>query len=92
MISKLVYAEALPTPLNLSGYFFSYSDYVSLSLEVVDSNITSNPVMLEIEPPATVFDSPWLILDNAINGILDTFRLGATADDIITTPIIPLVG
>jgi hypothetical protein len=72
---KLVFGVALPSSPYLAGYFFAYIDRVTLYLSVIDSNVISNSVMLQMQPP-TPTSNPWLILNDAINGILNSFRLG----------------
>jgi len=91
MVSRLVFGASLPTPANLAAFFFTYIDRISFSLSVIDSNVISNSVLLQIQPPPLIPNDPWLILDDAINGKLDSFRLG-WSNQFNTTPSTALVG
>jgi hypothetical protein len=91
MVSKVVFGSALPAPLNLAAFFFTYLNRVSFALSVVGSNVISNSVLLQIQPPALLLDNPWLILGDAINGKLNSFRLGWSSQ-LNTIPATALVG
>lgn len=90
MATRLVFASALPSLPSTAAFFVTYVERVTFSLAVAGSNLKSNSVMLQITPSLDQ-DNPWLILDDTVNGKLDSFRLG-WSHQFDTTPGTALVG
>lgn len=75
-VKKLVYSTALPTNANTAAYFVSYLQRVTIQLALVSSNLESNTILLQMEDPGLIYENPWLILDDDIQGRLNQYRLG----------------
>lgn len=73
---KLIYPDSLPTGSFVGAYFISYVERVTLRLQATDSNVFSNSILVQMEVPGQIFDDPFLILDDDVNGRLNTYRLG----------------
>ncbi len=89
-VVNLVFATALPSLPSTAAFFVTYVDRITFALAVADTNLKSNSVMLQITPSLDQ-DNPWLILDDTVNGKLDSFRLG-WSHQFDTTPGTALVG
>jgi hypothetical protein len=90
-VVKLVYSAALPSAANIAACFIAFVDRVTMLLQAVESGAKSNSIMLQMAPPELqVADDPWITLDDAVNGKLDSFRLGWSHQ--FDTPNLALVG
>jgi hypothetical protein len=72
----LVFAQPLPTISTIGSYFLTFLQRVTLQLQVLDSNVESNTILLQMATPPAIQDNPWLILNSATNGQLNVYRLG----------------
>ena len=77
-VIALVYAQAVPTGSAVGSYFVTFIQRTLLRIEVVDSNVESNSILLQMAMPSLVDDDVWLILNDAVHGILNQYRLGWT--------------
>lgn len=75
---KLTYAVALPNTTKTGAYFVSYVERISLKLRVEGSNVVSNTVLVQMAIPDVIFEQPWLIINDAVQGRLAQYRLGWT--------------
>jgi len=75
-VVSLVYNQTLPTTSTVGAYFLTLTQRVLVRMKAVNSNVESNAILLEMAPPALIIDNLWLILNDAINGILNQYRLG----------------
>jgi hypothetical protein len=75
----LEYPVALPTGGSIGAYFVSFIGRISLQVMDVDSGVLSNTILLQLDAPPVVQDSPgvagYLYL-NALQGRLNVNRLG----------------
>jgi hypothetical protein len=77
-IKSLIYALALPTDPIVGAYFLTYIQRVLIKLQLENSNIFSNSILLQMDTPNLIIENPWLILNDTIFGRLNQFRLGYT--------------
>lgn len=78
-VHSIVYPGSIPTStsvLSIGSYFITYIQRVLVRMKLENSDLFSNSILLQMQPPAIINDNPWLILDDAIQGILNQFRLG----------------
>jgi hypothetical protein len=78
MVKSLVFASTVPNAAGTAAYFVSYLQRVTVQLELVDSNIKSNTILLQMEVPQLIVENPWLVLDDDTQGRLNQYRLGWT--------------
>ena len=76
VVVALVFAQPLPTISTIGSYFLTFLQRVTLQLQVLDSNVESNTILLQMATPPAIQDNPWLILNSATNGQLNVYRLG----------------
>jgi hypothetical protein len=77
-VVSLVYANSIPIASPVSALFLTFLQRSIVQLQEVNSDVTSNSVMLQMEMAPTIDDNVWLILNDATNGILNQYRLGVT--------------
>jgi hypothetical protein len=75
-VVKLVYGVALPTTGTVGAYFITYVQRTTIKLQVKNSNVISNTILLQMAEPSVIVSNPWLILENSTQGRLNQFRLG----------------
>ena len=83
MAVKLVFPSAITGTTSVKAYFFSYIERVTMDLQAINSNVTSNSILLQMAPPPLIGDTtPYLILDSLTEGQLDVQRLGYVGADL----------
>lgn len=79
-VRKLIYSTAVPQNnslvTNIGAYFVTFIQRVLVKMQLENSNLFSNSILLQMATPDLIVENPWLILDDAIQGRLDQFRLG----------------
>jgi len=75
-VVSLVYPQTLLTGGTIGAYFITFTQRVLLRMQAVGSNVESNSILLEMGPALLINDNVWLILNDAINGYLNQYRLG----------------
>jgi hypothetical protein len=76
LVTDLIYAS-VPTDTGSTGaYFVSFLQRVSIKMQVKDSDIFSNTIMLQLETPEVILENPWLVINDDIQGFLNQYRLG----------------
>jgi hypothetical protein len=75
-VKYLQFAAAIPSGGTIGSYFVSYLQRVTIQLSLVNSNIVSNTIALQMQVPPVIVENPWLILQNATQGRLNQYRLG----------------
>ena len=75
-VKKLVFGQAVPVGTAIGAYFITYVQRVTLQLQVVDSNVISNTILLEMAVPSVIVENPWLIIEDGTQGRLNQYRLG----------------
>ena len=75
-VVALVYAQPIPSSTTTGAYFLTFLQRVQINLQVVDSNLSSNTVLLQMADPPLIIENPWLVLSDAIQGYLAQYRLG----------------
>jgi hypothetical protein len=77
---QLVYGEALPQNdslvTDIGAYFVTFVQRVLIRMKLENSNLFSNYILLQMDVPQLILENPWLVLDDAIQGRLEQFRLG----------------
>jgi len=87
-VVRLVYPQTLSTGATVGAYFVTLVQRVLLRMQAVGSNVESNSILIQMGMQPVIYDNIWLILDDAINGILDQYRLGlsGSTSGIVTSP------
>ena len=75
-VVALVYAQPIPSSSVTGAYFLTFLQRVQINLEVVDSNLSSNTVLLQMADPPLIVENPWLVLSDAVQGYIAQYRLG----------------
>lgn len=75
-VKKLVYAQSLPSQSIVGAYFITFVQRVLIRMQLENSDVFSNYVLLQMAMPGLIVDNPWLILNDSIQGRLNVFRLG----------------
>jgi hypothetical protein len=75
-VTKLVYASALPTDSNIGAWYVIFVEAVTLQMELAETHLRSNTLLLQMDIPPLFTDSPWLRLNSSIQGRLAQNRLG----------------
>lgn len=79
-VKKLVYSTALPTMTgevsDVGAYFVTFVQRVLIKMQLENSNVFSNSILLQMATPDLIVEDPWLILNDQIQGRLEQFRLG----------------
>jgi len=75
-VVALVYAQPIPSSTTTGAYFLTFLQRVQINLQVLDSNLSSNTVLLQMADPPLIIENPWLVLSDAIQGYLAQYRLG----------------
>lgn len=78
-VRSLVYPSALPdggSINNVGAYFITFIQRVLIRMQLVGSDLFSNYILLQMQTPTLIFENPWLILNDSIQGLLNQFRLG----------------
>jgi hypothetical protein len=75
-VVKLIYNTSLITSGTVAAYFVTFVQIVSVQVRYVNSDVVSNIILLEMAMPNSLNDDPWLIINNATNGIINQYRLG----------------
>jgi hypothetical protein len=78
-VVALVYPTTIPSSGTTGSYFLTFLQRVQIRLEVMDSGLFSNIVLLQMADPPFVIENPWLILNDAIQGRIGMYRLGSSA-------------
>lgn len=75
-VTSLIYATAVPSGPFVGAYFLTFVQRVLVKLQLDSSNLFSNSILLQMATPTLIVENPWLILNDATNGLLNQFRLG----------------
>lgn len=79
-VRSLIYATSVPqnTSLlnNIGAYFITFIQRVLIKMQLENSNLFSNSILLQMDVPQLIVENPWLILNDSIQGRLNQFRLG----------------
>lgn len=75
-VIKLIYGEALPVGGSVGAYFLTFIQRVLIRMQLENSNIFSNFILLQMDAPNLIVENPWLILNDEVQGRLNQFRLG----------------
>lgn len=78
-VRRLVYSQPLPTGGSLGdvgAYFITFIQRVLIRMQLENSDIFSNLILLQMQAPTLIVDNPWLILNDTVQGLLNQFRLG----------------
>lgn len=77
-VCQLVYSTAVPQnpTFPIGSYFIVYTQWITIQMQLQNSDLLSNEILLQIQPPLLINDNPWLIVNDQIQGILNQFRLG----------------
>ena len=81
-VHSLVYSTTLPMNTsvitNIGAYFLTFIQRVLIKMQLENSNLFSNSILLQMDTPQVINENPWLILNDAIQGRLNQYRLGYT--------------
>ncbi|MGI4812337.1 MAG: hypothetical protein ACRYGG_03215, partial [Janthinobacterium lividum] len=80
LVTRLVYNIPLATTANIGAYFVNFVQRVLLQVQLVNSDIISNTILLEMAVANPINQNPWLILDSSTQGVLNQYRLGWQED------------
>ena len=75
-VTSLVYGQAIPVTGTTGAFFITFLQRLLMHLEVLNSNVVSNSILLQMDVPSPITDNVWLVLNSSTNGQLNTFRLG----------------
>jgi hypothetical protein len=75
-VKKLVYPTAVPIGGAIGAYFITFIQRVLIKLQLENSNLFSNSILLQMDTPNLILENPWLILNDQIQGRLNQYRLG----------------
>lgn len=75
-VKKLIYATAIPTDVSIGAYFVTFIQRILVKMNLRNSNLFSNSILLQMATPDLISENPWLVLNDAVQGRLDQFRLG----------------
>lgn len=75
-VTRLVYAKSIPTGIIVGAYFLTYVQRILIQMQLANSDVISNSILLQMQFPLLINEDPWLILNDAIQGRLNQFRLG----------------
>ncbi len=78
-VVKLVYGQTIPSTSPVAALFLSFLQRTVIKVQEVGSNVVSNSIMLQMQMPPQINDDIYLILNDAIDGILNQYRLGQTS-------------
>ncbi len=78
-VKKLIYSTALPTDASIGAYFLTFVQRVLIKMQLENSNLFSNSILLQMSVPNLIVENPWLIINDSIQGRLNQFRLGYVA-------------
>lgn len=74
-VVKLVYSAAVPSGSNVGAYFVTTIQRVTIQMQVENSDIISNTILLEMGLVDNL-GSDWLIIQDSTQGRLNQYRLG----------------
>lgn len=85
-VKCLVYGQAVDTSGSVGAYFITTLMRMQISLQLVGSNVMSNPLLLELAAPDEILETPWLIVNDGVHhapnestyGRINIYRLGWT--------------
>jgi len=78
-VKYIQYATSLPTPTGLGAYFVVFTQRPTIQLQLSGSNVVSNTIMLQcVCQDESNQVTPWLTLNDTIQGVLNQYRLGWT--------------
>lgn len=75
-VKRLVYATAVPSGVTIGAYFVTFVQRVLIQMKLENSDLFSNTILLQMATPDLIVENPWLILNDSIQGVLETYRLG----------------
>lgn len=78
-VRRLIYPQALPNGgslNNVGAYFITFIQRVLIRMRLEGSDLFSNYILLQMQNPTLIFENPWLILNDQVQGLLNQFRLG----------------
>jgi hypothetical protein len=75
-IRQLVYSTAIPSSPIIGAYFITFIQRVLIQMQLPNSNIISNIILIQMAQPSLIVGNPWLIINDSIQGLLNQYRLG----------------
>ena len=78
-VVRLVYGQTIPSANPVAALFLSFLQRTVIQMQEVGSNVVSNSIMLQMQMSPQINDDIYLILNDAIDGILNQYRLGQTS-------------
>lgn len=75
-VQQLVYASAIPQVSTIGAYFITFIQRVLIRMQLENSNVYSNSILIQMSQPNLIVDNPWLILNDSIQGLINQYRLG----------------
>lgn len=78
-VRQLVYPQAVPNGGSLNdvgAYFLTYVQRVLIRMKLDGSDLFSNYILIQMQNPTLIFENPWLIVNDQVQGLLNQFRLG----------------
>lgn len=75
-VKKLVYAAALPLSFNTGAYFVTFLQQVRIQVQLENSNVISNTILLQMAVADVIVENPWLIINDQFQGLINQYRLG----------------
>lgn len=79
-VRQLVYATSVPINIGslntIGAYFITFIQRVLIRMQLENSNVFSNSILIQMAQPNLIVDDPWLILNDSIQGLLNQYRLG----------------
>lgn len=79
-VRQLVYSTAVPAndsiTSNIGAYFITFIQRVLIQIQLANSNVVSNIVLIQMAQPNVIVGDPWLILNDSVQGVLNQRRLG----------------
>jgi hypothetical protein len=75
-VKRLVYAMSVPSGITIGAYFVTFVQRVLIKMRLENSDLFSNTILLQMSTPDLIVENPWLILNDSIQGVLETYRLG----------------
>lgn len=75
-VKQLVYGIAVQSGPTIGAYFISFLQRVIIKMQLENSNLFSNSILIQMAVPPLLIQNPWLILNNQFQGLLNQYRLG----------------
>jgi hypothetical protein len=65
-VKKLVFSTAVPLDGTVGAYFVSFIQRVTIKMQLENSDIFSNSILLEMAVPDVIIEDPWLYVDGKV--------------------------